>query len=169
MRRTIIDKDGKKIFRNRYRLTDIRKDYTSMNEYCRLAGVDLLKNRVDLCTYIGASVMVLHMQLPWKLFAESEKDKEDYYTQVCKSFDELALSSIIIGLELIKSPFMDNYSPYFVIYPLWKEDIKTSLDYPILLKAFKNKKGFQYDILFEKHSVFFNDVLDSVKKQSLPH
>lgn len=89
-RRTIIDKDGKKIFRNRYRLTDIRKDYTSMNEYCRLAGVDLLKNRVDLCTYIGASVMVLHMQLPWKLFAESEKDKEDYYAQVCKSFDELA-------------------------------------------------------------------------------
>lgn len=77
------------------------------------------------------------------------------------------VSSIIIGLELIKSPFMDNYSPYFVIYPLWKKDIKTSLDYPILLKAFKNKKGFQYDILFEKHSVFFNDVLDSVKKQSL--
>ena len=32
---------GKKVFRNRYRLTDIRKDYTSTNEYCRLAGVEL--------------------------------------------------------------------------------------------------------------------------------
>lgn len=76
------------------------------------------------------------------------------------------VSSIIIGLELIKSPFTDNYSLYFVIYPLWKKDVKTSLDYPILLKEFKNKKGFQYDIPYEKHSVFFDDVLDSIKKQS---
>lgn len=74
---------------------------------------------------------------------------------------------IIIGLELIKSPFTDAYSPYFVIYPLWKEGIKATLDYPILLKDFKNKKGFQYDIPYEKHSAFFNDVLDSIKKQSL--
>lgn len=73
---------------------------------------------------------------------------------------------IIIGIELIKSPFTDAYSPYFVIYPLWKEDIKSSLNYPILLKAFKNKKGFQYDIPYEKHSVFFDDARESVKKQS---
>jgi len=73
---------------------------------------------------------------------------------------------IIIGLELIKSPFTDAYSPYFVIYPLWKENIKANLDYPILLKDFKNKKGFQYDIPYEKYEVFFNDVLDSIRKQS---
>jgi len=76
------------------------------------------------------------------------------------------VGSIVIGLELIKSPFTVTYSPYFVMYPLWKEDIKASLDYPILLKDFKNKKGFQYDIPYEKHSTFFNDVLDSIKKQS---
>jgi hypothetical protein len=76
------------------------------------------------------------------------------------------VGSIIIGLELIKSPFTDNYSPYFVIYSLWKHDIKASLDYPILLKDFKNKKGFQYDIPYEKHSIFFDDVLDSINKQS---
>lgn len=76
------------------------------------------------------------------------------------------VGSIIIGLELIKSPFTDAYSPYFVIYPLWKEGIKASLDYPILLKDFKNKKDFQYDVPFEKQSSFFNDVLDSIKKQS---
>lgn len=71
----------------------------------------------------------------------------------------------IIGIELIKSPHKESYSPYFVIYPLWKKDVKTSLDYPILLKYFKNKKGLEYDIPYEKHTMFFDDVLDSVKKQ----
>ena len=75
------------------------------------------------------------------------------------------VGSIIIGLEFIKSPFMDNYSPYFVVYPLWKKDIKASLDYPILLKDFKNKKGFQYDIPYQNHNAFFDDVIDSIKKQ----
>ncbi len=76
------------------------------------------------------------------------------------------VGSCILGIELIKSPHTENYSPYFVIYPIWKKDVKTSLDYPIFLKDFKNKKGFQYDIPYEKHSVFFDDVLDSVKKQT---
>ncbi len=72
----------------------------------------------------------------------------------------------LIGIEIIKSPHTDSYSPYFAIYPLWKKDVKTSLDYPIILKYFKNKKGIQYDIPYEKHSVFFNDVIDSVRKQT---
>lgn len=72
----------------------------------------------------------------------------------------------LIGIELIKSPFIENYSPYFVIYPLWKKDIKTSLDYPILLKDFKDKKGFQYNMPYEKHSVYFDDLTDKVKEQT---
>jgi hypothetical protein len=72
----------------------------------------------------------------------------------------------IIGIELIKSPFSNSYSPYFVIYPLWKKDVKTSLDYPILLKNFKNKKGFEYDIPYEKHTAFFDDVVEKVKIQT---
>lgn len=72
----------------------------------------------------------------------------------------------LIGIELIKSPFTENYSPYFVIYPLWKKDVRTSLDYPILLKDFKDKRGFQYDIPYERHSAFFTDVIESVKNQT---
>ncbi|TCN60930.1 hypothetical protein D0809_03380 [Flavobacterium circumlabens] len=72
----------------------------------------------------------------------------------------------ILGIELIKSPFKDNYSPYFVIYPLWKKDVKACLDYPIILKNFKNKKGFEFDIPYERHEVFFSDVIESVKKQT---
>lgn len=71
----------------------------------------------------------------------------------------------IVGIELIKSPNTENYSPYFVIYPIWKKDVKACLDYPIFLKQFKNKKGFQYDIPYEKHGVFFDDVLDGVGEQ----
>lgn len=80
--------DGQLFFDNRYRLMNIRKDYTSENEYLRLAGVDLLKNRIDLCSVIGASVMVLHMQLPYMMFEEDPEGKKRYYQQVFKSFDE---------------------------------------------------------------------------------
>ncbi|WP_373718909.1 hypothetical protein [Bacteroides heparinolyticus] len=76
------------------------------------------------------------------------------------------VGSIIIGIEFIKSPFADAYSPYFVIYPLWKEGIKATFDYPIFLKDFKNRKGIQYDIAYEKHGVFFDEVLDSIRRQS---
>jgi len=76
------------------------------------------------------------------------------------------VGSCILGIELIKSPHTESYSPYFVIYPIWKKDVKASLDYPIFLKDFKNKKGFQYEIPYEKHSVFFSDVVDIVKKQT---
>ena len=81
--------NGRTAFRNEWRFKDIRKDYTSANEYTRLAGVDLLKNRVDLCSHIGAQAMVLHMQLPWRWFEENPQNREDYFQQVYKSFDEL--------------------------------------------------------------------------------
>jgi hypothetical protein len=76
------------------------------------------------------------------------------------------VGSCILGIELIKSPHTESYSPYFVIYPIWKKDIKASLDYPIFLSDYKNKKGYQYDIPYEKHSLFFDDVVNSVKNQT---
>lgn len=71
------------------RCTTIRKDYTSTNRYLRLAGVDLIKNRIDLCSRIGADTLVLHMQLPYGMFRENPRDKADYYAAVYRSFDEL--------------------------------------------------------------------------------
>jgi sugar phosphate isomerase/epimerase len=121
--------DGKLVFDNRYRLKEIRKDYTSVTESTRLAGVDLLKNRIDLCNAIGATAMVLHMQLPYKMFEESPDDKELYFKQVYKSFDELESyaknAGVKIALEnLICTPMhhqeeqfdrmFDRYSPDFL-------------------------------------------------------
>ena len=92
--------DGRLMFDNRYRFTDIRKDYTSVNEYTRLAGVDLLKNRIDLCSHIGAGVMVLHMQLPYMLFLEQPQEKEVYYRQAMKSFDEVKEYAVCAGVRI---------------------------------------------------------------------
>lgn len=87
-------------FVNRYRNKEVRKDYTSENEYLRLAGVELLKNRIDLCVGIGATVMVLHMQLPYKMFDENPEGKEIYYRQVCKSFDEIQEYAKAAGVKI---------------------------------------------------------------------
>ncbi len=111
-RRTVL-RDGRKYFRNAERFKDIRKDYTSANEYTRMAGVDLLRNRIDLCSHIGASAMVLHMQLPWKWFAEAPQNREEYFRQVCKSFDELQpyakAAGVRVALEnLIATPWQEQ-------------------------------------------------------------
>jgi len=99
--RTVKKPDGTGIFRNKYRLTtDIRKDYTSTAEFIRLAGVELLRNRVDLCAAIGAKVMVLHLQLPYKMFEENEQDKHDYFNQVYKSLDALKPYAEVAGVKI---------------------------------------------------------------------
>lgn len=77
---------------------------------------------------------------------------------------------IIIGLELIKLPRTDEYRPHFVIYSLYGNkignDVKACLSGPILQQEYTNKKGFQYDVPYIKHSAFFNDVIQCVNKQS---
>jgi sugar phosphate isomerase/epimerase len=65
------------------------RSYTAENEYNRLAGVELIKNRVDLAHELETREIVLHMQLPYKSFEKDGGYKERYYTQVCRSFDEL--------------------------------------------------------------------------------
>ncbi len=73
---------------------------------------------------------------------------------------------IIIGIELIKLPRTEEYRPHFVMYSLCKKDIKTSLDVPIVLKQFYNKKRLQFDIPYEKHNLYFDDILESIKEQT---
>lgn len=92
--------DGKSVPFVRERCTRIRKDYTNPNEYLREAGVDLLKNRIELCSHIGARVMVLHMQLPFGMFDRSKSDMEDYYRQVYKSFDQVMYFAKNAGVKI---------------------------------------------------------------------
>lgn len=74
--------------RNFYRNDFMRKDYSSVNEYSRKAGVDLIKNRVDLAEKLETSEIVLHMILPCCDF-EQESYEDLYYQQIFRSLDEL--------------------------------------------------------------------------------
>ncbi|MDR1862788.1 MAG: sugar phosphate isomerase/epimerase [Treponema sp.] len=65
------------------------RSYTEENEYNRLAGVELIKNRIDLAHELETREVVLHMQLPYKSFEGDSRYKARYYAQACRSFDEL--------------------------------------------------------------------------------
>ncbi len=75
------------------------------------------------------------------------------------------VGNCVVGLELIKLPHSEEYRPYFVIYPLWKDDVKSCLDTPVLMKQLYNKKGLQFNIPYEKHSIYFEDLIECFKKQ----
>jgi sugar phosphate isomerase/epimerase len=93
--------DGTREFQNRYKEVDnIRKDYTSTSEFIRLAGVELIKNRIDLASILGCYAMALHLQLPWKLFEESPQAKDDYYRALFKSLDEIKPYAKNAGVQI---------------------------------------------------------------------
>lgn len=160
--------DGRKVFRNGERFEEIRKDYTSSNEYTRLAGVDLLKNRVDLCSHIGAGAMVLHMQLPWRWFAQDPAHKEEYFRQVYKSFDELEpyarAAGVKVALEnLIVTPWQlqdeqferlfDRYDPEFLgfTYDSGHATLQCCHDYYYFLRKYHSRLYAVH--LQENHSI----------------
>lgn len=66
-----------------------RRDYTSDWEYNRKAGVELIKNRVDMAACLSVHEIVLHLYAPHFTILERPQIKEDFYACVCRSFDEL--------------------------------------------------------------------------------
>ena len=51
------------------------KDYLSELEPNRIAGVELIKNRVELVHVLGGKEIVLHMYLPTRALKKSRKPK----------------------------------------------------------------------------------------------
>ncbi len=105
--------DDKRIFGYRY---NNRKDYTSFNEYTRLAGVELIKNRVELAYITGAKEIVLHMELPYLEFRKNRDFKKRYWRQVFKSFDELETyckaRNVKIAFENLLAPLQDQIDQF---------------------------------------------------------
>lgn len=65
-----------------------KKDYTSSIESSRLAGTDLIRNRVDLARRLNCHELVLHMYLPFLDFSDAGA-KERFYENSLRSLDEL--------------------------------------------------------------------------------
>lgn len=71
----------------------------------------------------------------------------------------------IIGIELVKLPFSDEYRPHFVIYKLWGKCLEECLSGPMLMVQLHNKKGLQFNIPYIEHDLLFHDVVECFKKQ----
>ncbi len=67
----------------------IHKNYLSESEPNRVAGVELVKNRVELAHILGAKEIVLHMYLPYRDFQRDPSAKAAFYGRACRSLDEL--------------------------------------------------------------------------------
>lgn len=72
---------------------------------------------------------------------------------------------VIVGIELVKLPKVEDYRPHFVLYPLWKSNLRNCLDSPTILMEINNKKGLQFSIPYLKHSSYFNEAIEYLKKQ----
>ncbi len=109
-----------------------------------------------------------------------KKTKKRVFEEWKNAFPQLSVISqnklyktigpIIIGLELIKLPRVEEYRPHFVMYSLWGNKMGTNLDAclagPIMVKEYTNNKGFQFSIPYIKHSIFFAEALECIKKQT---
>lgn len=119
--------NGQPVFVNRSRMRDFRKDFTSLNEYNRLAGVELLLNRVDLAYMVGAKEIVTHMVVPYEDFENIPGFKEKYYEQVFKSFDQMEpycrAKGIRIAVEnMICTPKKYQYEKFDRLFERYSPD-----------------------------------------------
>ena len=64
------------------------KSYISFNEYNRLAGVDLIQNRIETARILETDMIVLHLEFPWELSA-NKKEFDSRMAPIYKSLDAL--------------------------------------------------------------------------------
>ncbi|MGL4344983.1 MAG: sugar phosphate isomerase/epimerase family protein [Cellulosilyticaceae bacterium] len=84
-----------------------RKDYTSEIIYNRKAGVELIKNRVDLAECIGANEIVLHLYVPYEAVQNDLEAKDRFYEQVYASLDELEPYCLQKGVRICMENLFD--------------------------------------------------------------
>lgn len=99
------------------RFLDDRKNFLSDNEYSRKAGVEIIKNRMDLAEMIGAEEIVLHFAPPYRYLRETKEYREKFWENTKKSFDELEKYSknkkIKIALENLHELPVEDLEEYF--------------------------------------------------------
>ena len=82
-----------------------------------------------------------------------------------------------IGFELMK--IRGEIQPFFVIYPLWEENVKKCLDFPSLYHCIEDSKGLNYSLsiskmlekkeeIFQNAEIYLNlDLKKNIHKDSL--
>lgn len=86
-----------------------------------------------------------------------------------KKFREFRLYKIVgptvLGIELINIPGIGHYRPHFMLYPLWKKDIRNCLSYPPIQIYLRKKNGLQFDIRYDEHRMALAEAVDCVQQQ----
>jgi sugar phosphate isomerase/epimerase len=96
----------------------MEKCWTSLREYERLAGVELVKNRIEMTARLGADVIIMHASDQ----SEAKDLGEAFWTQLWKSLDELEPCArehgIRIAIEngsfLVIGKALERYAPDYV-------------------------------------------------------
>jgi sugar phosphate isomerase/epimerase len=83
------------------------KNWGSLHEYARLAGVELIKNRIHMATFLGSDVIILHIpDIP----GSDSQNLTAWLTAVRKSLDELAPFAQGRGIKIaIENMANDNF------------------------------------------------------------
>ncbi len=81
------------------------------------------------------------------------------------------LGPIIIGIELVKLPRVEQYRPHFTVYSLCGNkignDLKSCMSGPMVLEQFFDNKGLQFSIPYKEHINYFPEAKKAARKQLL--
>jgi sugar phosphate isomerase/epimerase len=79
------------------------KAWGSEREYERLAGVELVKNRIDMAAALGSDVIIMHLPAE----PEEAPAREAYWSRMSRSLDALEPHAIVRGVRIA----LENLSP----------------------------------------------------------
>jgi sugar phosphate isomerase/epimerase len=72
------------------------KRWYSLREHERLAGVELVKNRIEMTARLGSDVVIMHMGSP----PEAPRERTKYWSQLWKSLDKLQSGAKKLGVRI---------------------------------------------------------------------
>lgn len=78
---------------------ETRKDFLSPVEWQRLAGLDLIRNRLELAQRIGSPNVVMHVDLDEAALRDPEENAA-FYALLHRSFDEIADDCVRSGVRI---------------------------------------------------------------------
>ena len=83
----------------------VEKKWDSPREYERIAGVELVANRIEMAGELGAGVVIMHFdRLP-----ASEEEKPSYWARMRRSLDALEPVARRCGVKLALENYEDEY------------------------------------------------------------
>ena len=97
------------------------KAWGSTREYERLAGVELVANRVEMVARLGGDVVIMH--LPAEPDAEAEAERDVYWAQIRKSLDALEPGARQLGVRIaLENLTHDNFDTIERLFGLYSPD-----------------------------------------------